>query len=359
MQAGRYIERSHGMKKYLITSTRTGAGKTTVALGILLNAGEARRVAYFKPFGDNMIMRERKLCDRDAQLVIECLDLETEASRLSVAFDYETLMEDMEKEHLSSSISSAAEQLMTGADLTLIESARNFSYGAFLGFDAISLSELLGVGMLLVADGDPGLVVDKCEVVREVMQNRDVRLAGVIINNVREVDMDRTRRLAVPALEHKGIDVLGVIPHIGVLSQIDAMLVAEKLGAKVLSGERGIGKPIRKILVGAMRADTALQMRSLYEPNKLIITGGDRVDMIMTAFDTSTSCIVLTGDLVPHPRILARADELEVPMLSVPMDTYTTAQMIERIRAETRADDAEKLDLVRKIVREGIALDKI
>jgi hypothetical protein len=347
------------MKKYLITSTRTGAGKTTVALGILLNAREKRGVAYFKPFGDNLITREKKLCDRDAQLFIECLGLEADASRLSIAFDYETLMEDLEREHLSSSISSRGEQIMTGIDLSMIESARNFSYGAFLGFDAISLSELLDAEMLLVADGDPGLIVDKCEVVRKVMQNRKVKLAGVIINNVREVDMDRTRRLALPALEQRGIDVLGVLPHFGILSQINAMLVAEKLGAKVLSGEGGIGKPIRKILVGAMRADTALQMRSLYEPHKLIITGGDRVDMIMTAFDTGTSCIILTGDLIPHPRILARADELEVPMLSVPMDTYTTAQMIERIRAETRSDDAAKIDIIRKIVREGLDLGKI
>jgi BioD-like phosphotransacetylase family protein len=347
------------MKKYLITSTRTGAGKTTVALGILLNAGEKRKVAYFKPFGDHMITKDRKLCDRDAELFVESLGLGVEPCHLSIAFDYETLMEDMDREQLTSSISSRGEEVMAGRDLSMIESARNFSYGAFMSFDAISLSELFGAQMLLVADGDPGLIVDKCELVNKVLRNREVTLAGVVINNVHEGSIDQVRDVAVPALTKKGIKVLGLLPHSGMLSRITAVLVAEKLGAKVLSGEKGIGKPITKILVGAMRADTALQMRSLYEPNKLIITGGDRVDMIMTAFDTNTSCIVLTGDLVPHPRILARADELEVPMLSVPMDTYTTAQMIERIKAETRPDDAQKLDLIKKIVGEAVELERI
>jgi len=79
----------------------------------------------------------------------------------------------------------------------------------------------------------------------------------------------------------------------------------------------------------------------------------------MTAFDTSTSCIVLTGNLVPHPRILARADELEIPMISVPLDTYTTAQVIERIKAETRAEDTKKLEIIRGLVRDEIDLEQL
>lgn len=347
------------MKKYLITSTRTGAGKTTVALGILLNAREKHSVAYFKPFGDHMVTWERKLCDRDAELFVRSLGLGIEPCQLSVAFDYETLMEDMDREHLTSFISSRGEEVMAGRNLSIIESARNFSYGAFMSFDAVSLSELFSAEILLVADGDPGLIVDKCVVVDKVMKSRKVTLAGVIINNVPDSDIEHVREVAVSALSQNGINVLGLLPHSNILSRITALLVAEKLGAKVLSGEKGLGKPVTKILVGAMRADTALQMRSLYEPNKLIITGGDRVDMIMTAFDTSTSCIVLTGDLVPHPRILARADELEIPMLSVPMDTYTTAQMIERTKAETRSDDGEKLGVIQRIVKEGIDLERI
>ncbi len=347
------------MKKFLITSTRTGAGKTTIALGILLNQKEQLKISYFKPFGDHMVTREKKLCDRDAELIVDVLRLGVNPCELSVAFDYETLIEDMSTAQLISSITRKGEKVFFGYDLALIESARNFSYGGFMGFDAISLSELFESEILLVADGDAGLIVDKCIIVEQVIKNKNVTLAGVIINNVREADFDHVRSIAVPALEKSGVKVLGIVPHSPTLFQATAELVAERLGAKVLSGEKGIDKPIGKILVGAMRADTALQMRSLYEPNKLIITGGDRVDMIMTAFDTSTSCIVLTGNLVPHPRILARADELEIPMISVPLDTYTTAQVIERIKAETRAEDTKKLEIIRGLVRDEIDLEQL
>jgi len=92
------------MKKFLITSTRTGAGKTTIALGILLNQKEQLKISYFKPFGDHMVTREKKLCDRDAELIVDVLRLGVNPCELSVAFDYETLIEDMSTAQLISSI---------------------------------------------------------------------------------------------------------------------------------------------------------------------------------------------------------------------------------------------------------------
>jgi BioD-like phosphotransacetylase family protein len=228
-----------------------------------------------------------------------------------------------------------------------------------MGFDSFALSELFDASIILIADGDAGLLVDKCILVEKSLKAHRAKLMGVIINNIPENDIEGIKNVAVPALEKRGISVLGLLPHSPMLHQIRTSLVTEKLGAKVLAGENGMNRRIGKILVGAMRADTALQMRSLYEPDKLLITGGDRVDMIMTAFDTSTSCIVLTGNLVPHPRILARADELEVPLISVPTDTYTTAQMIERIKAETGPDDKQKLDVIKGIVGDEVDLSKL
>jgi len=347
------------MKRYLITSTRTGAGKTTIALGILLNSRKENVVAYYKPFGDHIVTREKKLCDRDAELIAESLSLGSDPGDLSVAFDYETLLEDTSADQLASSISARGEKIFSGHEFALVESARNFSYGAFMGFDAISLSELFDASIVLVADGDAGLIVDKCMLVEQILKARKASLVGVVINNVPEADMDRVNKVAIPALEKQGMTVLGILPHLLDLSRINSELVADRLEAKVLAGEKGLEKPVGKVLVGAMRADTALQMRSLYEPDKLLITGGDRVDMIMTAFDTSTSCVVLTGNLVPHPRILARADEIDVPVLLVPTDTYTTAQMIERLRAETKPHDREKLEVIKKLVKNGVDLSKL
>jgi BioD-like phosphotransacetylase family protein len=228
-----------------------------------------------------------------------------------------------------------------------------------MGFDAISLSELFNASIVLAADGDASLIVDKCMLVEQILKARKASLAGVVINNVPEADMDRVNNVAIPALEKQGVPVLGILPHLLDLSRINSALVAERLEAKILAGEKGLEKPIGKVLVGAMRADTALQMRSLYEPDKLLITGGDRVDMIMTAFDTSTSCVVLTGNLVPHPRILAKADEIDVPVLLVPTDTYTTAQMIERLRAETKPHDKVKLEVIKALVKDGVDLSKL
>ena len=51
------------------------------------------------------------------------------------------------------------------------------------------------------------------------------------------------------------------------------------------------------------------------KPNKAVITGGDRADIQLAALETSTRCLILTGNLYPSPAVLNRAEELCVPVL--------------------------------------------
>ena len=74
-----------------------------------------------------------------------------------------------------------------------------------------------------------------------------------------------------------------------------------------------------KILtVGAMTADAALS-RFRRSSNKAVITGGDRTDIQLAALETSTTCLILTGNLRPSPLVIKQAEEFGI---AVHVGTY-------------------------------------
>jgi hypothetical protein len=80
---------------------------------------------------------------------------------------------------------------------------------------------------------------------------------------------------------------------------------------------------------------------------KLIITSGDRTDMILAAIDEGASCIVLTNNIIPPARIRERAEEFSIPLVLVPWDTYTAAKHVEAIKPWISEKDEKKIETIR------------
>jgi BioD-like phosphotransacetylase family protein len=71
------------------------------------------------------------------------------------------------------------------------------------------------------------------------------------------------------------------------------------LTAQVLTKDVPMDAVVENLTVGAMTAEAALR-RMRKQRNKAVITGGDRTDIQLAALETSTSCLVLTGNLEPR-----------------------------------------------------------
>jgi BioD-like phosphotransacetylase family protein len=93
--------------------------------------------------------------------------------------------------------------------------------------------------------------------------------------------------------------------------------------------------------------------------NKAVVTGGDRSDVQLAALETSTTMLVLTGNLPPSPIVLSRADELGVPMVQVDMDTLTAVERMERLMGHVRLHGPGKIDKIRAMFAEGVAVDDL
>ena len=78
--------------------------------------------------------------------------------------------------------------------------------------------------------------------------------------------------------------------------------------------------------------------------------GGDRTKIILSALETPTVAIVLTGSYLPEPAILARAEERGVALISVSGDTVTAADDLRRLFGRMRVRESAKIDLISQII---------
>ncbi|MFW9982236.1 MAG: DRTGG domain-containing protein [Candidatus Thorarchaeota archaeon] len=87
-----------------------------------------------------------------------------------------------------------------------------------------------------------------------------------------------------------------------------------------------------------------------------MITSGDRSDICLTALETDTNLLILTGGMDPDIRTIARARELDVPIMITAHDTYTTNQLVDNLIGTVTGDNREKLAIVEKMVGDSLDL---
>ncbi len=106
-------------------------------------------------------------------------------------------------------------------------------------------------------------------------------------------------------------------------------------------------------VVPAMNVESALK-HFREAANKAVVTGGDRGDIQLAALETSTTCLILTGNLHPSPLIVKQAEEFGVAVLLVPTNTMETIEAIEKIFGRTRLAQPAKLKQFEELVAANV-----
>ena len=104
--------------------------------------------------------------------------------------------------------------------------------------------------------------------------------------------------------------------------------LADITQGEILNSPERSGTLVENLMVGAMCVDPAPLYFSL-KSNKAVITRGDRADIQLGALETETECLILTGGFKPLPSIIQRAEEKQVPIITVGEDTQTTLAKLE------------------------------
>ena len=165
---------------------------------------------------------------------------------------------------------------------------------------------------------------------------------GILINRVPDDAIDFVTKIAVPFLEKKEVKVFGILPEVKGLSALTVGELIKLLDAEVLTKYQRAEALVENLTVGAMTAEAALS-RFRRSSNKAVITGGDRTDIQLAALETSTTCLILTGNLRPSPLVIKQAEEFGTAVLLVRTNTMETIEQIEKFFGKTRLGQTTKL----------------
>jgi BioD-like phosphotransacetylase family protein len=163
---------------------------------------------------------------------------------------------------------------------------------------------------------------------------------------------------AIPFLEQRNVPILGVLPEKRGLEALTVKELVEALDAQVLAKGADPQALVENLTVGAMTADAALS-RFRKQMNKAVITGGDRTDIQLAALETSTTCLILTGNLQPSPLIVKQAEEFGVAVLLVNTNTIETIEAIEKVFGKTRLAQPSKLHEFEEMVSANVDMTRL
>ncbi len=335
-------------------------GKTLLSYGFITKfRKEGLDVTYFKPVAVSRkkVVAGRKIdVDIDVLGMKEALELEEELDLMSPYSVPERYVELSGKEEgLLVKIKEVFKRISANKDLVVIEGHKNPETLVSMGLSDPEVAKFLKSKVLLIARYEDESVIDKVLMYKNFIERRHENFLGVLFNNVPIEIFRRAKDVVTPFFEGSGVKVVGVIPEKTELTAPTVGDIASSLEADILEGEEYLDNIVEDTLCGAMSPEGALKWFRRAR-RTLLVTGGDRTDLILTALETKPSAIVLTGNLYPAVKALTAAMEKRVPILLVPYDTYTTIEMLGKVQCLVTARSLKvrrdiTVEVVEKYVR--------
>lgn len=344
-----------------VTSAEHFSGKTAVCLGLGKRLQtDGFKVGYIKPLSLQPWMAGERVADEDAAFVIDILGLQAKPWELSPvvvtpAFLRERLGSEAEI-NLMEQVKAACAKAGAEQDVLLLEGGGSLREGYVVGLPTPQVAAAVSSEVLMIVRYQ-----DDVNVLDDALASQarlGETLAGVLINRVPNQAMGYVTHTVMPYLERHGIPVLGILPEVRSLAALTVGELVEILGAEVLTKYFRPQSMVQNLTVGAMTADAALS-RFRQHSHKAVITGGDRTDIQLAALETSTTCLILTGNLQPSPLVIKQAEEFGVSVLLVPANTMETIEQIERVYGKTRLGQPAKLRQFQTLMNEHVNFTRI
>ena len=339
------------MQTFFLAPTRQNVGLTSVALGVVralqrqgLRVGFAKPVTQDDTATERSVHFAREICQVAAPNALTTAQV---VARIS-AGQIDELLED-----IVSLCMGAAQD----ADVLVIEGLHtdpSFSFTTRLNAD---IARSLQAEMVLVTSAHDAGAASEVKLTASQFRAAGCKIAGCIFNKAAP-EFDAAAAQA--ALER--LPLWGVIRNNPALLAPRTLDVARHLNADiVVEGE--IAQ--RRVLETVVAARSAAEMINRLNPCSLVVSAGDRDDVMLATALAASRGVQLAGLLLTHgsvidPRIMelsAKALDNGLPILRVNADTYSTAAAISRISPAVAADDFERMSQVLDSVAEELDAD--
>jgi len=358
------------VKKIFIAATKQNDGKTTVSLGLICNfQNRFKKVGFIKPIGQRYLEEEGLKIDEDSLLIEEVCGIKCglkDMSPIAVEKGFtEKYIARPDKQSIAGQIKDSFRRVAKGNNLVIVEGTGHAGVGSVFDHSNATVAKLLGSKVIIISSGGIGRPIDEIVLNKALFEREGVKVLGAIINKVLPNKFDKINNLVRKGLVRKGIDVLGVIPYNPMLSRPTIEQILEETDFELLCGKDYLESVVSQVIVGAMEPHDAIKY---IVDDSLMITPGDREDMIMTALGCfregdekrlKVSGIILTGSITPDAPIMNLLSKAQIPVLLARADTYDVATNIHDLTVKIRPRDMDKINTVIKLIKDNVDLDKI
>ena len=347
------------MANLYVTSAETYSGKSALCIGLGIRfRHDGLKAGYMKPVNVNSLLREGVTYDDDVVFARQVFGMPEPPTTLSPValtpsrLDRQLRGPEADYEQL---LKGAYNRISEGRDLLVLEGGRDCHEGYVAGLPPRRVVDLLDARALLVLKYDDTLLADRA---LEAQAHFGDTLIGVVINETPPSQIDEIREMIMPFMERHNLPLLALLPMDPALAAPTVGELAEGLHAQILAAAEHKGELVEHMMVGAKRAETALSyFRRI--PHKAVITGGDRADIQMAALQTSTRCLVLSGNLYPSPAVLHRANERGVPVLLTDIDSFTAAEVVGNYIGRSRFQQPQKVERFTAMLNEHLDFEAL
>ena len=344
-------------KHLLIGSTEAYSGKSATILGLaqaLMKQGI--NLAYGKPLSQ-VTIKPSDGVDPDVQLMVKTLNLPpTHLQPTLLWHNPDSIQRRLQGDDLTDYGQQLAQSCLKSAgDLLLLEGPASLDEGQVFDLSLPQIAEIADAQIVLVARFHDLTVVDTLLCAQQRLGDR---LLGVVVNDVPEAQREQFDRLLREFLEAQGIRVLGLLPRSTLLQSVSVAELVRQLDAEVLCCGDRLSLMVEQLAIGAMNVNSALKYFRKAR-HMAVVTGGDRTDIQLAALESSTHCLILTGHFSPNSIVLNRAEDLEVPVLLVDLDTLTTVEIVDQAFGQAHLHEPVKVDHVQQMMSQYFDWDRL
>ncbi|MCH3884744.1 phosphate acetyltransferase [Tenacibaculum aquimarinum] len=340
-------------KAIYVTTIEPNSGKSLVSLGVLrMMLRKSSKVGYFRPIINK---NETNNLDNHINTAINFFNLDIEYNDCFAykQSDVVELLSEGKEDEVIHNIIKKYKKLETKYDYVLVEGTDFSGEGGFTELDVnLMIVKNLGIPALIVGAGNDKTKKDFINTMQlsyKSFIDKEIDVLGVIANKTEADEINFiTKELKKVIPKNVQVDV---IPKVAFLSLPTLKEITEALKGQILFGEQFLDNSIGSFSTGAMQLRNYL---TRIKENALVITPGDRADIILGALQANASSnypkvsgIILTGGLIPEESIIKLIEGVQstVPIISVEGGTFGISNKIGAVKSKIYASNNKKIVL--------------
>ena len=354
-------------KAIYIATSGENSGKSIITLGLMsMLINKTAKVGYFRPIVEDF---EEGKFDNHIETVVSHFGLDVKFQD-AYAITKSKFIKKKNKGKLGEVLDLIIEKykrLEERFDFVLVEGTSFTGEGTAIELDInVLIAKNLGIPVIIIGSAESNTLdelVDNLYLVYDSFKLKEVEVLAIVANKVLPENIELVTSGLKKSLPESVL--VNSIPLIPSLNNPTIQEIVKELNATVLFGAAFLNNQIGSFSVGAMQLRNYLL--NLKE-NGLVITPGDRADIILGALQAnesinypSISGIVLTGNIMPEESILKLIEGLStiVPIIAVEEGTYIITNKIGHIKPKIYANNKQKIQTSINTFENYVDLDSL